>query len=625
MSLPVRMPRPGSARPGEAAPEAGKRVPGRVAEREEEAEAERKKASRGGKPEKRPAARRTERDAAVPKRLDRLVIGGDAELVERRGPASRRCVGSASASGARRCGTLEPIVREVVLPETITVQELANRMAVRGAEVVKQLMKMGVMATINQVLDPDTAELLVAEFGHQAKRVSEADVEIGLEGDRGRRGEPACRGRRSSPSWATSTTARPRCSTRLRATDVAAREAGGITQHIGAYQVDIGTGRPVTFIDTPGHAAFTEMRARGAKVTDIVVLVVAADDGVMPQTVEAIAHAKAAERADRRRDQQDRPARRQPGPGQAGAAQPRAWCSRSSAATCWRAGESRAKRTNLDKLIETIQLQAEMLELRANPDREAQGTVIEARLDRGRGVVATVLIQRGTLKVGDIVVGGAQWGRVRALVDDRGRRGRGGGPGDAGRDPGPGRRARAGRPARRWSTTSAGRARSPSTGSASGATRRRSRRRVRAARSRTCSRSSRSARRASCRSSSSPTCTARWRRSSAGLERISTDEVKVRILHGGVGAITESDVTLAAASKAAIIGFNVRANAQAREMAKRDGVEIRYHSIIYELLDEVKAALSGMLTPEARETILGHAEIREMFTIPRSARSPAAG
>jgi translation initiation factor IF-2 len=483
-------------------------------------------------------------------------------------------------------------------------------MAVRGADVVKKLMRMGVMATINQVLDADTAELLVAEFGHQVKRVSEADVEVGLEGAEDRVED-----------------LRPRAPVvtvmghvdhgktslldALRHSDVAAHEAGGITQHIGAYQVDLGTGRPVTFIDTPGHAAFTEMRARGAQVTDIVVLVVAADDGVMPQTVEAIRHAKAAgvpivvainkidrPDADPERVKQELLNHELVAEEYGGDV----LCIEVSA----------TEPRNLDKLIETIALQAEILELKVNPDREAQGVVIEAKLDRGRGVVATALVQRGTLRVGEIIVCGGQWGRVRAMIDDRGESVAEAGPSmpvellgldgvpDAG-DPlvvvDNERRAREItqyrlRKKREQSATTAPRS----------------------------SVEEMFSQLASGELKELPVVVKADVHGSleaivAGLERLGTEEVAVRVLHSGVGAITESDITLAVASKALILGFNVRANAQAREMARRDNVELRYHSIIYELLDEIKAALSGLLSPTARETITGHAQVREVFTI----------
>jgi translation initiation factor IF-2 len=539
----------------------------------------------------------------------RLVLDSDSEVVERRGPS----LAAIRRQRERRHAQVQdtgPQVREVVLPETITVSELANRMAVRGAEVVKQLMKMGVMATINQVIDTDTAELVVGEFGHQPRRVSEADVEIGLEGidDRAEELQPR-------PPVVTVMGHVDHGKTSLldalRNAQVAAGEAGGITQHIGAYQVDLGTGRPVTFIDTPGHAAFTEMRARGAKVTDIVVLVVAADDGVMPQTVEAIRHAKAAKvpivvainkidvpDADPQRVKQEL-LNHELVPEEFGGD---VLCVEVSA----------TKHQNLDKLIETIQLQAELLELTANPNRDAQGTVIEARLDRGRGVVATVLIQRGTLKMGDIVICGSHWGRVRALIDDRGENLDQAGPSTPVEITGLDGVPEAGdqlvvveneRRAREITEY-----------------------RLRKRRAQTAATAPRSSveelfsQLAGSEAKELPLVVKSDVHGSleailAGVEKLSTEEVQVRVLHSGVGGITESDVTLAVASKAIIIGFNVRANAQARELARREGVEIRYHSIIYELLDEVKANLSGMLAPGSRETILGHAEIREVFTI----------
>jgi translation initiation factor IF-2 len=539
----------------------------------------------------------------------RLILDSDSEVVERRGPS----LAAIRRQRERRHAQVQdtgPQVREVVLPETITVSELANRMAVRGAEVVKQLMKMGVMATINQVIDADTAELVVGEFGHQPRRVSEADVEIGLEGidDREEQLE-------SRPPVVTVMGHVDHGKTSLldalRNSAVAAGEAGGITQHIGAYQVDLGTGRPVTFIDTPGHAAFTEMRARGAKVTDIVVLVVAADDGVMPQTIEAIHHAKAAKvpivvainKIDLPDANPDRVKQEllnhELVPEEFGGD---VLCVEVSA----------TKRQNLDRLIETIQLQAELLELTANPNRAAQGTVIEARLDRGRGVVATILVQRGTLKMGDIVICGSHWGRVRALIDDRGQNLDQAGPSTPVEITGLEGVPEAGdqlvvvdneRRAREITEY-----------------------RLRKRRAQTAATAPRSSveelfsQLAGSEAKELPLVVKSDVHGSleailAGVEKLSTDEVQVRVLHSGVGGITESDVTLAVASKAMIIGFNVRANAQARELARRDGVEIRYHSIIYELLDEVKASLSGMLSPGSRETILGHAEIREVFTI----------
>ncbi|MGE3294315.1 MAG: translation initiation factor IF-2 [Geminicoccaceae bacterium] len=514
-------------------------------------------------------------------------------------------------------GSSELVVREVVLPESITVQDLAARMAVRGAEVVKVLMKNGILATINQTLDPDTAELVVSEFGHRVRRVSEADVEEGLEGtaDVEENLQP-----RSPIVTVMGHVDHGKTSLldALRSTDVAAREAGGITQHIGAYQVDIGSGRPVTFIDTPGHAAFTAMRARGASVTDIVILVVAADDGVMPQTVEAISHAKAAgvpmvvaiNKIDRPDANPDRVKQE---------LLTHDVVLEDFGGDVLGIPVSAIKHTNLDKLIEAVQLQAELLDLRANPDREAHGTIIEAKLDRGRGVVATVLVQRGTLKVGDIVVAGAQWGRVRALLDDRGQTVESAGPSTPveilGLDgvPEPGDLLAAVENEKRAREITEYRQR-----------KRRDQAQVIATGARGTLEDMFSQLRSG-ETGELPLVVKSDVHGSleaitAGLDKISTDEVKVRILFGGVGAITESDVTLAAASKAAILGFNVRANAQAREMARRDGVEVRYYSIIYELLDEVKGLLSGMLKPESRETILGHAEIREIFNVPKIGR-----
>ena len=607
---PVARPKPGVAEPAPAADGVRRPAP---RELQDEGSDERRRA-RGGKVEKRPAPRRTDRDTAVPKRLDRLVLGGDAELVERRGPSLAALRRQRERERRQSMGTAELVVREVVLPESITVQDLAARMAIRGAEVVKVLMKNGILATINQTLDPDTAELVVSEFGHKVKRVSEADVEEGLEGvtDVEENLQP-----RSPIVTVMGHVDHGKTSLldALRSTDVAAREAGGITQHIGAYQVDIGSGRPVTFIDTPGHAAFTAMRARGASVTDIVILVVAADDGVMPQTIEAISHAKAAgvpmvvaiNKIDRPDANPDRVKQE--------------LLSHDVVLEDF-GGDvlgipvSAIKHTNLDKLIEAVQLQAELLDLRANPEREAHGTIIEAKLDRGRGVVATVLVQRGTLRVGDIVVAGAQWGRVRALLDDRGQAVEAAGPSMPveilGLDgvPEPGDLLAAVENEKRAREITEYRQR---------------KRRDQAHVVATGARGSLEDMFSQLRIGDSGELPLVLKSDvhgsleaiTAGLEKISTDEVKVRILLGGVGAITESDVTLAAASKAAIFGFNVRANAQAREMARRDGVEIRYYSIIYELLDEVKGLLSGMLKPESRETILGHAEIREIFSVPK--------
>jgi translation initiation factor IF-2 len=502
------------------------------------------------------------------------------------------------------------IVRDVVVPETITVQELANRMAERGADVIKALMRMGVMATINQVIDADTAELVVTEFGHNLKRVAESDIELGLKGE-----ADALETQKSRPPVVTIMGHVDHGKTSLldalRHTDVAAGEAGGITQHIGAYQVTLKGGQKITFIDTPGHQAFTQMRARGANVTDIVVLVVAADDGIKEQTVEAIRHAKAAKVpiiiAINKMDKPD-----------ANPDKVRQELLQHEIVVEKLSGDvldvevSATKKTGLDKLEEAILLQAEILDLKANPDRLAEGVVIEAKLERGRGSVATVLIKRGTLKVGDIFVAGSEWGRVRALLDDRAASIDTAGPAMPVEVQGLNGVPLAGDDF----TVAAdeGQARDIA------AFRQRRRREQQAAQS------------------ARGTLEQMFSQIAAGaakefavvvksdvqgsleaivgsLEKLSTDAVKLRVLHSAVGGITESDVTLAKASAAVIVGFNVRANPQARDMARRDGVEIRYYSIIYDVIDDMKKALSGMLAPTLREQFLGNAAIREVFSI----------
>ena len=547
------------------------------------------------------------------RRGGRIVIDAEeGDVVERRGPslaALRRR--QERERRQRHVQSTEPQIREVVLPETITVSELANRMAIRGAEVVKALMKMGVMANATATIDADTAELIVSEFGHTPKRVSEADVLEGLEGPDDGEGDLKPR-----PPVVTVMGHVDHGKTSLldalRNANVVASEAGGITQHIGAYQIDIGTGMPVTFIDTPGHAAFTEMRARGARVTDVVILVVAANDGVMPQTVEAINHAKAAgvpivvaiNKVDLPDANPDRVKNE---------LLEHELVAEDYGGDVQCVPVSAVARTGLQALIEAVQVQAELLELKANPDREGQGAVVEARLERGRGVVATMLVQRGTLAVGDILVCGANWGRVRAMIDDRGQNVDEAGPsvpvellgldgvptaGDRFDVVDSEKRARdiADYHDRRLRETQM------ATGVAKG--------------------SVDDLFKALQEGSASelPVVIKTDVHGSleaiqAGLDKLSTDEVKVRVLHGGVGGITESDITLARASKALVVGFNVRANAPARDMAKRDGVEVRYYAIIYELLDDARDMLGGMLTPESKETITGHAEIREVFNI----------
>ncbi|MGC2414143.1 MAG: translation initiation factor IF-2, partial [Stellaceae bacterium] len=503
------------------------------------------------------------------------------------------------------------IVREVVIPETITIQELANRMAERAADVIKSLMRMGVMATINQVIDADTAELIVTEFGHRLRRVAESDVEIGLRGDAD---EPEMTEPRAPVVTIMGHVDHGKTSLldALRETDVAAGEAGGITQHIGAYQVTLKGGKQITFIDTPGHQAFTAMRARGANVTDIVVLVVAADDGIMEQTVEAIRHARAANvpvivainKMDRPDAKPDRV---------------RQDLLQHELVVEELGGEvldvevSALKKTNLDKLEEAILLQAELLDLKGNPNRSAEGVVLEAKLERGRGPVATVLVQRGTLRIGDVFVAGSEWGRVRALVDER----------QAQREAGPSTPIEVlglnGMPLAGDDfvvVDGEGRAREVTD------FRQRRRRDDAAAAGGRGTLEQMFSKIASGTAKELPVVVKSDVQGSleaivGSLEKLSTDEVAVRVLHSAVGGISESDVILAKATGALIIGFNVRANPQARDLAQRDGVEIRYYAIIYDLIDDVRNALSGMLSPTLREQFLGNAAIREVFNITR--------
>ena len=507
-------------------------------------------------------------------------------------------------------GPPRKVVRDVVVPETITVQELANRMAERAVDVVKELMKMGVMATVNQSIDADTAELVVTEFGHRLQRVADDDVEIGLRGE-------------ADPEE----TLRPRPPVvtvmghvdhgktslldALRKTDVAADEAGGITQHIGAYQVELESGGRITFLDTPGHEAFTAMRALGASVTDIVVLVVAADDGVMPQTVEAIHHAKAAAApivvAINKIDIPDAD------PGRV-----RQELLNHDLVLEDHGGDvlsvelSAKERRRLDKLEEAILLQAEVMELRANPDRAAEAIVVEAKIDRGRGPVATVLVGRGTLRVGDAFVVGNAWGRVRALVDDHGRNVEQAvpsqpveilglnGPPEAGDE--------------FVVVENEARAREIAEFRE---------RRHRAERTAIVARATldqvlENARKGV--ASELPVIVKADVQGSleaieGALAGLATDEVKVNVLHAAVGGVSESDVTLASASDAIVIAFNTRADPPARELARREGVEIVHYSVIYEITDAIKRTLSGMLSPARRVNLLGNAEIREVFGV----------
>ena len=585
---------------------------GEVARRrpaQEEEETETKKI--GGKivPVKAPAPKKAgEGERRKGKLTVTRALEGDDERVRSVAAYKRHLQRVNKAQHAQPAGPAGP--RDITIPETITVSDLANRMARRAVDVIKVLMKNGMMATPADVIDADTAELVATEYGHVVKRVAESDVLEGLAGADDEAGTLVSR-----PPVVTVMGHVDHGKTSLldalRKTDVVAGEAGGITQHIGAYQVQVKSGHRITFVDTTGHAAFTSMRARGAKVTDLVILVVAADDGVMPQTVEAIAHAKAANVpmiiAINKIDK-----------GDANSMRVKTELLQHEIQVEDLGGQTQAvevsatKGINLDKLEEAILLQAELLDLKANPGRPAEGAVIEAKLDKGRGPVATVLVQRGTLKIGDIVVAGSEWGRVRLLQNDRGESVKEAGPA--------------------MPIEVLGLSAAPEAGDEMVVVENEARAREVA--------EYRGRKRREARQASSGRLTLdqllKTRESGekrllplvlkadvqgsseaiqGALAKIGTDEVGAQILQAGVGGITESDVILAHASGAAVIGFNVRANAQARERAKRDGVDIRYYNIIYNVVDDVKAALSGLLAPETREKFLGNAEILEVFAI----------
>jgi len=616
------------ARPGMAQARPTTAVAAPAEEDEDESSRRGKKASpRGGAP-KGPATRAAPgRGAAAAKATPTPRKGGDrrrggkmtvAQALDDEGSERTRSLTSMRRAREReRLRQLalqesQKITRDVIVPEAITVQELANRMAERGADVIKSLMRMGVMATITQTIDADTAELVINEFGHRCHRVSEADVEIGLKGedDVDEALQP-----RAPVVTVMGHVDHGKTSVldALRHTDVVSKEAGGITQHIGAYQVTLDDGSQITFIDTPGHAAFTEMRARGANVTDVVILVVAADDGVMPQTVEAIQHAKAAAVpivvAINKIDLPDaKPERVRQELLQHGLVV------EEMGGDILSIEVSAKTHVGLDRLAEAVLLQSEILELRANPDRTAEGVIVEAKLERGRGPVATVLVRRGTLKVGDIAVAGLEWGRVRALINDRGQTVQEAGPA--------------------MPVEVLGLNGTPLAGDEVAVVQNESR-----AREITEFRQ-RKKREMQVKATARGSLEQMFKNIQEGvakelpivikgdvqgsieaisgaLEKLAEDskEVKVRVLHAGVGAINESDVTLAAASKALIIGFNVRAIPQARETARRDGIDIRYYSIIYNVIDDVRQMLEGMLAPSLRERFLGYAEIRQVFTI----------
>ncbi|RVK64214.1 translation initiation factor IF-2, partial [Sinorhizobium meliloti] len=507
--------------------------------------------------------------------------------------------------------TREKISREVVLPETITIQELSQRMSERAVDVIKFLMKEGQMMKPGDLIDADLAELIAGEFGHTVKRVSESDVEEGIFNI-----SDVDDDMQSRPPIVTIMGHVDHGKTSLldaiRHANVVAGEAGGITQHIGAYQVEQ-NGQKITFIDTPGHAAFTAMRARGAQATDIAVLVVAADDSVMPQTIESINHAKAAGvPIIVAINKIDKPS--------ANPQKVRTELLQHEVFVESMGGEvldvevSAKNQTNLDKLLEAILLQSEILDLKANPNRTAEGTVVEAELDRGRGAVATVLVQKGTLTPGQIIVAGDQWGRVRALVNDKGEHVKAAGPSTP--------------------VEVLGLSGTPAAGDRFAVVESESRAREISEYRQRLAREKAVARQSGSRGSLEQMMTQLQTSGvkefplvikgdvqgsieaiSGALDKLGTDEVRARIVHSGAGGITESDVSLAEASNAAIIGFNVRANKQARDASERAGIEIRYYNIIYDLVDDVKAAMSGLLSPERRETFLGNAEILEVFNI----------
>ncbi|MFC3695394.1 translation initiation factor IF-2 [Chenggangzhangella methanolivorans] len=609
----ARPPRPAGAPAG---PGGGFRRPATTPESEEPMRAVRRpgggasRPSTPAKPEQRAPARAA---AGAPKERTRLTITaatGGAEERTRSVASYRRRVQRMSGKGHQE--PKEKLIREVVVPETITVQELANRMSERAVDVVRLLMKQGVMKKINELIDADTAQLIAEELGHTVRRVAESDVEEGLF---------------DAPDAEGAQTSRPPVVTimghvdhgktslldAIRHTKVVKGEAGGITQHIGAYQVTSPLGGLITFIDTPGHAAFTAMRQRGAKSTDIVVLVVAADDGVMPQTAEAVNHARAAGVpiivAINKIDKED-----------ANPQRVRTDLLQYEIQVESLGGEtlevevSAKTGDGLDKLLEVIQLQAEILDLKANADRTAEGTVIEAKLDRGRGPVATVLVQRGTLKQSDIVVAGSEWGRVRMLVDDKG-----------GTVP----EALPSTPVEILGFNGA-----PEAGDRFAVVENEARARE-IADYRQRQKREQAAARATVRVSGLEEMMSQIKTAGRkelplvikgdvqgsveaivqSLEKVGNDEVGVRILLSGAGGITESDVILAAASKAAVIGFNVRALKEARDAADRTGTEIRYYNIIYDLVDDIKSTMSGMLSPERREEFLGNAKILEIFSV----------
>lgn len=566
--------------------------------------------------EKEKKARQTMRLRGEPRRrqgkltISQALEGEDAGQRQRSMAALRRAREREKQQNRERLSRGEKVVREVTIPEAITVGDLANRMAERAPDVIKVLMKSGIMAGVTQSIDGDTAELVVEEFGHKVRRVSEADVEDVLLKPEAVVGD-------ATPRAPVVTVmghvdhGKTSLLDALRKTDVAAGEAGGITQHIGAYQVTMSSGDAITFLDTPGHAAFTSMRQRGAQVTDIVILVIAADDGIRPQTIEAINHAKAAEvpiivainkidkeGADPTRAKTQLLEHELVPEDMGGDVQ----CVEVSA----------IKGTGLDTLEELILLQAEVMELSAVVDAPARGAVVEAKLEKGRGSVATVLVQSGTIKVGDILVAGQEYGRVRALLNYRGEQVKEAGPSIPVEILGLQGTPQAGEEvvvledearAREIAEYRQRKTREANFTIAGRGTLEQMFEKVKAG-----------------EAEELPVVIKTDVQGSleaitAALNKLATDEVKVRVLHGAVGGVTESDITLASSTGGVILGFNVRANPQARDLARKDGIDIRYYSVIYDLIDDVKAVLSGMLAPEEREELLGYAEIRDVFSI----------
>ncbi|WP_313528924.1 translation initiation factor IF-2, partial [Shinella sp.] len=623
VAQPVARPAPAAA---ETRPQPGRTpAPGPVstpvAGRRRENEEDDDKRPRGGAPANRGAVKRPE-PAKVPARpkaddgrrqgkLTLTTASTDEDATQRGRSLSAMRRRQEKFRRSQMQETREKVMREVILPETITIQELSQRMSERAVDVIKYLMKEGQMMKPGDLIDADLAEIIAGEFGHTVKRVSESDVEEGIFNVTDDAGDLESR-----PPIVTIMGHVDHGKTSLldaiRKANVVAGEAGGITQHIGAYQVEH-NGHKITFIDTPGHAAFTAMRARGAQATDIAILVVAADDSVMPQTIESINHAKAAgvpiivaiNKIDKH---------------EADPQKVRNQLLQHEVFVETMGGEtldvevSAKNRLNLDKLLEAVLLQAEILDLKANPDRTAEGVVVEAQLDRGRGAVATVLVQTGTLKPGQIIVAGDQWGRVRALVNDKGEHVKEASPS--------------------MPVEILGLSGTPAAGDKFAVVENESRAREISEYRQRLAREKQVARQAGSRGSLEQMMSQLQNTGlkefpllikgdvqgsieaiAGALEKLGTDEVRARIVHSGAGGITESDISLAEASNAAIIGFNVRANAQARTAAERAGLEIRYYNIIYDLVDDVKAAMSGLLSPERRETFLGNAEILEVFNI----------